>query len=137
MWSPKHTKKEDPRLPPKNYLLTLFNKSSKEVLLLIISNNFLSSTLITSLLSIPKNSLILIPKITQISLNKSTSGIQIPCFHLLTEPILTPNLLASSIPVIPKMSNIDFNCPILKDEEVHVIGAYIPLTDSTEFNEET
>jgi len=35
------------------------------------------------------------------------------------------------------MSNIDFNCPILKDEEVHVMGVYIPLTDSTEFNEET
>ena len=57
--------------------------------------------------------------------------------HVDYKIIYTYNIFKQIIKTEKIIENIDFNCPILKDEEVHVIGAYIPLTDSTEFNEET
>lgn len=51
--------------------------------------------------------------------------------------INTYNVFKQKIKSEKIIENIDFNCPVLKSEEVHVIGAYIPLTENMEFDKET
>ena len=51
--------------------------------------------------------------------------------------ISTYNVFNKIIKAEEIIESIDLNCPILTTQEVYVVGAYIPLTKETDFNEET